>query len=287
MRLWHLTWTLVTTAACSSSTGVDSSLIEYSGPLAGTFAESYPYPTNPEGPPICTTYSTLSGTVRVKLAGAGQIAGADAGVDITERVIGASPGCSSSREVRPFGEWTAPVTGTSSRFGFTMSKTSSGQTTTITFDGSITNNTIVGALTYARSKGAASGMTTFNVSLPIAQNQEYGVSGSWTGNLTFVRGGDTITKATVLALTQSNANVTGQLRFGNDEILSVEGTVAGATVAIRATPQQVGDGCDRHSIGITFTIGTYLTATSATGTACEGGGQSLALLTSASGTLTR
>lgn len=291
MRPWLIAAVVV--AACSSSTDIDSSLLEYRAPVAGSFAEVATY-TNVGGPGQCTIFSTLSGTVSVKLQKQGDLSGAEAGVDLTERVVGASakPGCSSSHEVRPFGEWTTTIQGTLPQISFSITKSSNAQQTTISFNGTLVNNVVSGTLRYTRNttlpNGTSVGTTDFPLSFTLTSPQPAALNGTWTGTLAFRLTDRDTTRRTTLALTQSGTSVTGQLQFEGGETDSVEGTVAGSTLAITVTPRPVGDGCDRQSFGITFVIeSNRLRATNATGIACEMGGLTLREFASAQGTLTR
>lgn len=236
----------------------------------------------------------------MRLAKAGELAGADAGIDLTERVIGASPaasGCSSSRELRPFGEWTAPIEGSSAAFSFNTSRTSSNQTTTIHFEGSLVNNLITGTLRYTRSSsalvggtaGTSLGTVSIPVSIQLAPAPQATTSGTWTGTLTFTIGGANVSRPTTLTLTQSSGSMaSGQLQFAGGEIDDVSATIAGSTLAITATPRPNDDACPQYSFGIVFLIdANQLRATNATGIACESGGKTLRDFTAASGTLTR
>jgi hypothetical protein len=289
---------LVVSSACNGGTTDADSSLEYRAPVAGSFTEVFSYTGS--GPKQCFVYSTLSGTVRVKLRKAGDLTGADAGVDLTERVVGAGPpkvGCGAGQDVRAYGEWTAPIESSGSQLGFNMSRTASGQTTTIRFDGSLSNDVINGTLTFSRSAGALAGNTpgssagtaTFPVSLKIGQVGTAALAGTWTGTLGFsFDAGSASSRATTLVLTQSGTSVKGQLQFAGGEIDTVDGTVSGSTLAITATPVPMNDACPSYSFGVAFTLdASALKATAATGTACESGGQLLRGFTGASGTLTR
>jgi hypothetical protein len=300
-RTRELRWLLlavVSSAACGDPTGVDGGLLEYRAPIAGTFAEVFTYTGN-NGPPQCTVYSTLSGTVRIKLQKQGDLEGADAGVDLTERVVGAGPpniGCNSSREVRPYGEWTDTITGTPSQLGFTMSKTSLGVTTTIQFAGALIGDTVAGTLKYKRTAaslsggtaGSSAGETTFLIKLLISSATPAALTGTWTGTLALTLDGAPSTRTSTLALTQNGTSVTGQLQFDGGEVDVVEGTVSGSTLALTLTPRPAGDSCELYSFGITFTIDPDgLRARGGTGTACEAGGKTLRTISAASGLLVR
>lgn len=294
MRLCRLPLLLaMPLVGCSDLIGSDDAL-EYRGPISGSFAEVFTYTDGAGRPLQCTIHSLLSGTVRVRLQKAGDVRGADAGVDLTERVIGASPArqCSSSREVRPFGEWTAEVQGTGSQLSFTMSRSSSNQTATIRFDGALAADVITGTLTYSRTTtgqaGPATGTSEFPVRIQLRPASPTTVSGTWTGALTVGLDGNSTVRETRLILAQNENKVTGQLHFAGGEVVSVEGTLDGAALSIRATPNPAGDQCHLYSFGLAFVQeGGQLRPTSATGTACFDGGATLRSYTSVSGALTR
>lgn len=284
-RCLELLLVLACTGACGDSTSVDGSLLEYRAPIAASFAEVSTSTLK------CTTYSTLSGTVRIRLNKPGSLVDADAGVDITERIVSVSPrACGqASREVKPLGEWTAPINGTASQFNFVIRKSgSNNQQTVVRFDGTYNEPVITGVLEFTRTSNQAAGTLKLPVSLRVTPGATGAVSGTWTGSLTLVTDSGTLNRGTTITLSQNGSALTGHLQFSGGEVVSIEGSVSGSAVAITATPRPAADECHRYSFGIVFAMeASQLKALTATGTGCEPGGQRLLQFTGASGVLNR